>query len=152
MAEKLDRDGRLALFAASRYVRRGASRKTSSRASGSAQTSHAEPTSESKGEAMFFFQCKATKLPLPDREFKFKDDRRWRFDFAWPACRVAVEIEGGVWTEGRHTRGGGYIADMEKYNAAGALGWLVLRFDSAQVKSGVAIKEVESILKGRINE
>ena len=151
MAKDLDRDGRLALFAASRYVRRGASRKTSSRSSGSAQTPLAGSTTESKGEATFFFQCKATKLPLPEREFKFKDDRRWRFDFAWPLYRVAVEIEGGVWTEGRHTRGEGYIADMEKYNAAGALGWLVLRFDSGQVKSGEAIKEVENILKGRIN-
>jgi len=40
---------------------------------------------------------------------------------------VALEVEGGVWTGGRHTRGAGFIEDMEKYNAAACMGWFVLR-------------------------
>jgi very-short-patch-repair endonuclease len=72
-------------------------------------------------------------------EFKFHPMRKWRFDFAWPEKRVAVEIEGGVWTRGRHTRGSGYIGDMEKYNSAVEMGWRVLRYqpgkiDFAQIK------------------
>lgn len=60
-------------------------------------------------------------------EFRFHDTRRWRFDYALPTCKIAIEVEGGVWTAGRHTRPRGFLGDMEKYNAAAALGWRVLR-------------------------
>lgn len=60
-------------------------------------------------------------------EHKFHPLRRWRFDRAWPERQVAVEIEGGVWTRGRHVRPQGFINDCEKYNAAALRGWLVLR-------------------------
>jgi len=73
------------------------------------------------------------------REFRFDSARRWRFDFAWPDLKVAVEIEGGVWTEGGHTRGAGYVADLEKYNAAVAQGWRLFRFHEGTVKNGEAI-------------
>lgn len=54
--------------------------------------------------------------------------RRWRFDYAFPSVRVAVEIDGGVWINGRHNRPSGYLRDMEKFNAAASLGWLVQHF------------------------
>ena len=60
-------------------------------------------------------------------EFRFHPVRRWRFDFAHPEKRVAVEIEGGVFIRGRHNRPSGFIADCEKYNEAVKLGWRVLR-------------------------
>ena len=63
----------------------------------------------------------------PECEYRFHPVRRWRFDFAWPTVQVAVEMEGGIWTRGRHTRGKGFEADCEKYNAATALGWRVFR-------------------------
>lgn len=63
----------------------------------------------------------------PVVEHRFHPVRKWRFDFAWPEHRVALEVEGGVWTGGRHTRGSGFVKDVEKYNAAGRLGWIVLR-------------------------
>lgn len=66
-------------------------------------------------------------LPAPTTEHKFHETRRWRFDYAWPCRRVALEVEGGVWTRGRHTRPMGFMNDCEKYNNAGALGWIVLR-------------------------
>ncbi|NIP25770.1 MAG: hypothetical protein GWN94_02580, partial [Phycisphaerae bacterium] len=50
----------------------------------------------------------------------------WRFDFAYKTERVAVEVEGGVYTQGRHTRGEGFEEDCEKYNQATLLGWRVL--------------------------
>jgi very-short-patch-repair endonuclease len=62
-----------------------------------------------------------------DAEYRFAPPRRWRFDYAIVEQRVAVEVEGGVWTRGRHTRGSGFVKDMEKYNAAAALGWLLIR-------------------------
>ena len=66
-------------------------------------------------------------LPRPEREWKFDANRRWRFDYAWPERMIALEVEGGVWTGGRHTRGAGFVKDMEKYNRAAVLGWRLLR-------------------------
>lgn len=60
-------------------------------------------------------------------EHRFDDKRKWRFDFAIPASKVAIECEGGVWTGGRHTRPTGFVKDMEKYNKAACLGWRILR-------------------------
>ncbi len=60
-------------------------------------------------------------------EYKFHPARKWRFDYAFPDILVALEVEGGVWTGGRHTRGKGFMGDIEKYNEAALLGWKVLR-------------------------
>jgi hypothetical protein len=60
-------------------------------------------------------------------EHRFHPTRRWRFDYAWPALRVALEIDGGSGGYGRHSRPGGMRADHEKLNTAAAMGWRVLR-------------------------
>jgi hypothetical protein len=63
-----------------------------------------------------------------EREYPFcAPERGWRFDAAWPE-RVAVELHGGTWSQGRHVRGGGFRDDREKMNAATLLGWLVFEF------------------------
>lgn len=67
-------------------------------------------------------------LPAPVREFKFHPLRKWRFDYCFPDKKIAIEIEGGVFSGGRHTRGIGYVRDMEKYNAATLHGWKLLRY------------------------
>jgi hypothetical protein len=69
-------------------------------------------------------------------EYRFTLDRKWLFDLAVPDVRLAFEIEGGAWTRGRHTRGKGFIADIEKYNTATLLGWRVLRCTPEQVLKG----------------
>lgn len=92
------------------------------------------------------------QFPGVEREYKFHDSRKWKFDFAWPHARVAMEIEGGVWTGGRHTRGSGFLRDMEKYNAAGILGWRVFRATPQQVKNGQAIELLERIFQSRIKQ
>ena len=66
-------------------------------------------------------------LPAPVAEFRFHPVRRWRLDYAWPDGFVALEVEGGVWSRGRHTRPTGFLKDMEKYNTATALGWAIIR-------------------------
>jgi hypothetical protein len=57
-------------------------------------------------------------LPKPIFEHRFVLSRRWRADlyFERNGVKLAVEVEGGAWTRGRHTRGAGFIKDMEKYN------------------------------------
>tara|TARA_R110000824_G_scaffold43665_1_gene127440 strand:- start:923 stop:1135 length:213 start_codon:yes stop_codon:yes gene_type:complete len=62
--------------------------------------------------------------------------------------KVAVEIEGAIWVQGRHTRGSGFVKDMEKYNEATFYGWKVLRFSTNDVKSGVALKFLKKYFLG----
>lgn len=78
-------------------------------------------------------------IPAPAQEFQFAAPvREWAFDFAWPTFKIAFEIEGGAWTRGRHTRGVGFIGDIEKYNEACLRDWLVIRATPSQVRSRVA--------------
>lgn len=101
-------------------------------------------------EETLAFQIRAQKLPAPKREHRFHPERMWRFDFAWPDQKIAAECEGGTWVNGRHTRGSGFEKDLEKYNAAALLGWIVLRFSSGAVKSGAAIDSLRQIHGNRI--
>lgn len=68
-------------------------------------------------------------------EHRFANDRKWRFDYAWPEAKVALEVEGGVWTGGRHTSGAGFMADMAKYNRAVCDGWRVVRCVPSTLKT-----------------
>ena len=87
-------------------------------------------------EAEFKFWLSTEKLPKPLEEHVFAPPRKWRFDFAWPGAMVAVEVEGGVWTSGRHTRGSGFLADCEKYEAAHRFGWTVYRVPGVWILDG----------------
>jgi len=91
-------------------------------------------------------------LPRPAVEYRFHPTRRWRFDFAWPALRLAVEIEGGEWNRGRHTRPRGFADDCEKYNAAAVSGWLVMRFTGGMVRGqlGKCCAEIIQAIRSRM--
>lgn len=99
----------------------------------------------SPGEEMFAQHARAYGLFF-EREFRFHPVRKWRFDFAHVLLKVAVECEGGIFSGGRHTRGKGFVGDMEKYNTAAAMGWLVLRFSTEQIRKGEAIDHVRRVL------
>jgi very-short-patch-repair endonuclease len=88
-------------------------------------------------------------IPEPVREYRFHPARRWRLDYAWPDFRLAVEIEGGAWIHGRHTRGMGFIGDLEKYNELTLAGWSLLRFTPKQVKDGTAIQTIHRWFNGK---
>lgn len=93
-------------------------------------------------EQIFEFVWNAYHLPPPEREYRFAPPRRFRFDFCWPAKKVAVEIDGGNrmvrWSEkrgqyvvvGKHTKN----SDYEKRNLASLLGWTVLYFTGEQLR------------------
>ena len=73
--------------------------------------------------------------------------RRWRFDYAIPEHKIAVEVEGGVWTQGRHTRPRGFLGDMEKYNTATALGWRILRVTPDTLTTGATLDLVRRTIE-----
>ena len=76
-------------------------------------------------------------------EYRFDTLRRWKFDFAYPEKKIAIECEGGTWVSGRHSRGSGFAKDCEKYNAATVQGWKVLRYTTSMIDEIVYnIKEI----------
>jgi very-short-patch-repair endonuclease len=89
---------------------------------------------------------RAYGLPDPVPEYRFHPIRRWRFDLAWPTAKVAVEIDGAIWTQGRHSRAFGIMADNEKINEAQKMGWRVFRFTPQQYNKGI----VQAFLKDGI--
>jgi len=86
----------------------------------------AKRSNAEKYAAVMLAMCREHQLPVPEAEVVFAPPRRWRFDFAWPRERVALEIQGGLFVQGRHTRGAALLKEHEKLNAAAALGWRVL--------------------------
>jgi very-short-patch-repair endonuclease len=86
------------------------------------------------------------KIREPVREFRFAPPRRWRFDFSWPERFVAVEVDGGSFVAGRHTRGQGFERDLEKLNTAALIGWRVLRVTPRMIDDGRAIELIRRAL------
>jgi very-short-patch-repair endonuclease len=85
-------------------------------------------------------------LEPPVKEHRFHDVRKWRFDFAWPARKLAVEVQGGIWVGGRHGRGAGIEKDAEKLNEAQLLGWVVLLVTPGQIRRGEAVAWIKRAL------
>lgn len=100
---------------------------------------------QSEGEVKLATALKALKIDF-EQEFKFHPERKWKADFHLVGKKILVEVEGGIWSGGRHTRGKGYLGDMEKYNAATMMGYQVIRFSTDQVKSGHAIQQIEKMV------
>lgn len=75
-------------------------------------------------------------------EHRFHKERRWRIDYAIITHKIAIEVEGGAYTHGRHTRATGFIADMEKYNELTRLGWRLIRVTPQQL---ITVKTIEMI-------
>jgi len=108
-----------------------------------------------KWERVFAYQLDALEWDY-DRGWKFHSERNWRFDFRlhcpseqekfidydYPRY-ILVDLQGGIWSGGAHVRGLGYKNDIEKMNAATAMGWSVFWFTSEMVEDGSAIKFLE---------
>lgn len=95
-------------------------------------------------------QCRMVGLPEPLREWTFHPKRKWRFDLAFcnrNGVKLAVEVDGGVWINGRHSRGAGVEKDCEKYAEAMCLGWRVLRVTPKHIRSGEAVNWIERLLR-----
>lgn len=83
----------------------------------------------------FPLNCVEHGLEQPTEELRFAPPRRWRLDYSWPAQKIALECEGGVFTRGRHSRGAGMVKDMEKYNELAARGWRLIRVTPSQLNA-----------------
>lgn len=94
-------------------------------------------------------------LPEWEEEYKFHSKRKWRFDFAWPQQKVAIEVDGGLSYgqkgRGRNSHGGivGATKDARKRNIAQIEGWIVLRVTATMLNDVSAINYVIDALNAR---
>lgn len=103
----------------------------------------------SKWETQLQWQIKIAGLPPPVAEYVFAPPRRFRFDLCWPDHqKLACEIDGAVWVNGRHSRGSGVQRDCEKFSLAAIHGWRIIRVTGDLVKSGKALRWLEQALRG----
>lgn len=108
----------------------------------------------SEGVFTFYWTTlKSEGTPDPMAEYKFCNTRRWRFDFAWPEHKVALEIDGNAWRVaggGRHSS----PSDMEKMSAAAALGWRVFRLSPSMLREDPSywVGIIEKALSGSVSE
>ena len=113
-----------------------------------------KPVSQSVNwEQRLLDKIRAAGLPEPVREYLFARSikRQWRADFAYIQERILFEVEGGLYTRGRHVRGKGYEEDCKKYNWATLLGYQVLRFSPGMISSGLAIDMIKVALGQDVN-
>lgn len=96
-------------------------------------------------------QLRAAGLPVPVEDgFCHNPSRRWRWDYAWPdePYRLLVDVQGGIWTGGKHVRGKGLTNDIEKHNDAILAGFRVLWLTPQQIANGFALETIRRALEG----
>ena len=94
-----------------------------------------EPISlDSDLEAEFDTRWRQLGGPPLFAQYHFAPPRKWAFDRCHVHTRIAIEIDGGTWNGGRHTRGAGFRDDCIKLNAAQLRGWFVFRLTSDMLR------------------
>jgi very-short-patch-repair endonuclease len=96
---------------------------------------------ESKIERRLDQQLAESGLPKHQRNYFFLPDRDLELDFAWPALKVAVEVQGMA-----HRIKGKWKRDIEKRALAMLAGWRVLEVDGAAVRDGRAIEWTKKLI------
>ena len=97
-------------------------------------------------EARFASLLRENGLPPGEREYPLG---QWRLDFAWPVEKVAVEIDGGVYSGGSHVTGEGHDRDCAKANFALMNGWTLYRLTSTMLCKGGGFEAVLDALRQR---
>ena len=106
-----------------------------------------KPKKHAKVEGEFLLAWRVMDGPPLEAEHCFHPCRKWRFDYAHPNTKVAVEIEGAIFARGGHSRGVGYREDCEKYNAATAAGWKVFRLTDGMHAMGQVTAIITAIVE-----
>lgn len=111
---------------------------------------HHTSTSNAERSFLYYWTILRTLEIEPVSEYQFDTNRKWRFDFAFISPQLAIEIEGGLYMNGRHVQAKGYQADLHKYNRATELGWRLLRYSPQMLKGDPisVIQQIEKVLRG----
>jgi very-short-patch-repair endonuclease len=118
----------------------------------SSNTAGSKPRKSSVLERKFALLWSTIKGPELVEEYRFHPVRKWRYDFAHISSKVAVELQGGIWSGGRHGRGYGIVGDYEKMNESQFCGWTVIQLSSKQITMENAEKILELINKRSLTD
>lgn len=90
-------------------------------------------------EDLLAFQLTAYQVPY-ERNFRIHPERRFAADFYLRAPALVVEVDGGGFVQGRHSRGQGIENDCEKSALIACLPARLMRVTPRQVRSGNAVQ------------
>lgn len=93
-----------------------------------------------------YTRLQAFGLSVGEGQYRFVPGRQYRWDRCWPDRMVAVEVQGGIWANGAHSRGSGVQRDCLKFSIGAALGWRVLPITDAMLDDGTAIRLIAQAL------
>lgn len=90
------------------------------------------PLGMSPLEVRFVRLLRQSKISLPMPQFEFRSSgRRYVIDYAYPAERVAIELDGYRW----HSSPDRLVSDRRKGNAVTLADWRLLRFTDPDVRN-----------------
>ena len=98
------------------------------------------------GNQFFIPFLKSAGIPEPVTEHRFAPPRRWRMDYAWPDAKLALEVQGGIWTRGRHSRPAALLKEWEKLNTGAAMGWRFLFCQPSDLLKAETIDAIRAAL------
>jgi len=104
---------------------------------------------DDKAHRLLCFQLRAAGLPDFETEYLFAREaigRDWRWDIAYVAQKLAIEVDGGIWVQGAHAHPTTIVRNMEKRNWGARLGWRLLTFSTDEAKDGRALAFIEGVL------
>lgn len=101
--------------------------------------------SKKTAEDKVFKHIISAGYPEPMRQMLLIPKRKFRADFYWPSLRAVLEVEGGVYTRGRHVRPSGFISDIKKYNLYAYHGYTLYRIIPQDVGNGYLDEVLEMI-------
>ena len=113
------------------------------------RTAASSPRRASGGSVLEDLLCEQLRLaglPKPERQSALVPGRKFRADLYFPEARLAVEVHGGIYTQGRHSRGTGQESDYEKAALTALQGIWTLFVSGRHVRTGTALAWIEALL------
>jgi very-short-patch-repair endonuclease len=94
-----------------------------------------------------YSDVEAWEADFQERYAKSKRSKRYRADFVHLPSKTIIEIQGGVYSRGRHVTGSGYERDCRKYNLAQSCGWKVFLLSAKMAKETFWIEKIAACLQ-----
>lgn len=103
---------------------------------------------------IIYFESELMQIGIFQKEYQFAKEKKrlFRFDYCFVDVQLAIEVEGGVWTGGRHTSSVGFIKDIEKYNLATELGFHLLRYEPKSLVKTATLNQIKKVYEDLRNE
>jgi hypothetical protein len=96
--------------------------------------------------AIFLRLLAERKLPAPVAEYQFAKPRKWRADFCWIDQKVILEVNGGIFSQGRHTRGAALLKEWDKINTGAGIGYRFIFCQPSQLATRRTIDYIENAI------